>query len=222
MRTAPSGYRVALSTLSLVAGVAVLVALSAQITQQVLASAFVPEHYFSYFTIMSSLINIAVLLLTGIHGFRSAEDSTTWTAIRAHIVSYAVITGVVYNVLLRDIPVAAGAPIFPQWPNEVTHVWIPLYLVLDWVLNPHRSRLTWKLTVLGVLFPLAWLTGSLLRGYLTGWYPYNFLNPAGEFGSTGMLAHVGVISLLIILSLIAAGLVNRIHQNLLPKRALLS
>lgn len=221
-RTAPSGYRVTLATLSLLAGAAVLVALSAQITQQVLASAFVPEHYFSYFTILSSLINIGVLILSGIHGLKSAEDSKAWTAIRAHIASYAIITAVVYNVLLRDIPVAAGSPVFPQWPNEITHVWIPLYLVLEWILNPHRSKLTWKLTALGLLFPLAWLTGSLLRGYLTGWYPYYFMDPAGELGVMGLLAHMGVIAVLIILSLGAAALVNKIHQTLLPRRALLS
>lgn len=220
-RTSPSGARVALSTLSILAGVAVVIGLSAQITQHIVADAFIPERYFSYFTIQTSLINIAVLILAGIHGFQSPRDSRNWSAIRAHIVAYGVITGIVYNVLLRDIPVAAGSPVLPQWPNEITHVWIPLYLMLDWLLNPHRSRLTWKASAVGVLFPLAWLTGSLLRGYLTGWYPYSFMNPTGELGIPGQLAHLGIIALLIVFSLIATGLVNKIHRSLMPVRTLL-
>lgn len=222
MRTAPSATRIVFSALSVLAGVAVLIALTSQITQQVLASAFVPEEYFSYFTIITSLINIVVLVLTGLHGFRTATDAKGWTAIRAHIVAYAVITGVVYNVLLRNIPVAEGSPVFPQWPNEITHVWIPLYLVLDWLINPHRSRLSWKLSSLGVVLPLAWLAGSLLRGYLTGWYPYGFMNPTGELGVFGVVSHLGLIALMIIFSLSATALINQIHQNLRPKPVLLA
>ena len=220
-RTSPSGYHVALSTLSLLAGMAVLIALSAQITEQILASVFVPEHYFSYFTIQTSLINIGVLVLSGIQGFQTPHDSARWTAIRAHIVAYAVITAVVYNVLLRDIPAAPDSAGLPQWPNEITHVWIPAYLLVDWLVNPHRTRLTWKASAVGVLFPLAWVTGSLLRGYLTDWYPYAFMNPTGELGVPGVLAHLGVIALLIIFSLVATGLINKIHRNLRSDEPLL-
>jgi len=220
-RTTPSFFRVALSLLSLLAAVTILVALSAQITEQVLIDAFTPEHYFSYFTIQTSLINIGVLALTGIHGLQSARDSVRWTAVRAHIVSYAVITGIVYNVLLRDIPVEPGSPVLDQWPNEITHVWIPLYLLVDWLVNPHRSEIRWKAYALGLVFPLAWLVFSMVRGFLTDWYPYYFMNPDYEFGLPGLLAHLGVIALMIIFSLTATGLINRIHSTLKPRRELM-
>lgn len=219
-RTTPSILRVALSWMSLLAGAVVVIALSAQITEQVLAGSFRPERYFSYFTIQTSLINIGVLLLTGLHGLRSARDSQRWTAIRAHIVSYAVITGAVYNLLLRDIPVEPGMPVLEQWPNEITHVWIPLYLVLEWIINPDRAHLTWKALSTGVIFPLAWLGFSLTRGQLTGWYPYDFMDPTGPLGIPGQLAYLGVIGLIIILMLVATGLLNRIHQNFLPSKTL--
>jgi len=215
-RTTPSVLRVALSWFSLLAGVSVLVALSGQITEQVLVGSFRPERYFSYFTIQTSLINIAVLLLTGLHGLRSARDYRHWTAIRAHIVSYAVITGVVYNLLLRNIPAEPGMPVLQQWPNDITHVWIPLYLVLDWLVNPERSYLSWKALSAGIIFPVFWLGFALVRGQLTGWYPYSFINPAGELGVPGQLAHVGVMGLIIILTLVATGLINRIHHSLSP------
>lgn len=219
-RTTPSVFRITLSWISLLAGVLVLIALSAQITEQVLAGSFRPERYFSYFTIQTSLINIGVLLMTGLHGLRSARDSHNWTTIRAHIVSYAVITGAVYNLLLRDIPVEPGSPVLQQWPNEVTHVWIPLYLVLEWLINPARAHLSWKALSAGMVFPLLWLGFSLTRGQLTGWYPYEFMDPAGPLGVPGQVAHLGVIGLIIILMLVATGLLNRIHQNLAPSKTL--
>jgi hypothetical protein len=139
---APSGYRVFLALLNFLAATAAIAALTVQITDQVLNDAFVPERYFSYFTIQTSLANIVVLVLGGSVGLQSARDSRGIAALRANFVAYAIITGAVYNVLLRDSPGAEGAYLSPiQWPNEITHVWIPLYFALDWIVNPHRLKL---------------------------------------------------------------------------------
>jgi hypothetical protein len=215
-RTKPSVYRVVFSLLSLLAAVTVVVALTVQIAEQVATNRFVPESYFAYFTIQSSIINVVVLLASGLHGFSTTKDSTNWTAVRAHIVAYAVITASVYNLLLRDVVVDSSAPPLLQWPNEITHVWIPLYLVLDWILNPNRSHLPAKALSLGVLFPLLWVLFTLGRGEITGWYPYQFMNPDSEMGVIGQVTHLGVIGLLIILTLIGTGMVNRIHDKLTP------
>jgi hypothetical protein len=194
----------------------VVIALTVQIAEQVATNRFVPENYFAYFTIQTSIINIVVLLMTGLHGFGTTKDSRNWTAVRAHILAYAVITASVYNLLLRDVVVDPTAPPLLQWPNEITHVWIPLYLVLDWILNPHRSQLSPKALALGVLLPLLWVLFTLGRAELTGWYPYEFMNPRSEMGMIGQATHLGVIGLLIILTLIGTGMVNRIHDKLIP------
>ena len=218
---APSLYRVVLALLNFVAAIVIVAALAVQITDQVLNGAFVPERYFSYFTIQTSLANIVVLVLTGIVGLQSARDTRALAALRANFVAYAIITGAVYNALLRDLPSAEGAYVSPiQWPNEITHVWIPLYFALDWILNPHRHKLPGWTMVAGLAYPLAWFTFTLTRGELTGWYPYAFLNPTGAAGWTGVWTYAAGIALIIVALVSATALVNLIHHNLHPANKL--
>ncbi len=218
---APSGYRVFLALLNFLAATAAIAALTVQITDQVLNDAFVPERYFSYFTIQTSLANIVVLVLGGSVGLQSARDSRGIAALRANFVAYAIITGAVYNVLLRDLPGAEGAYLSPiQWPNEITHVWIPLYFALDWIVNPHRHKLPGWTMITGITFPALWLAFTLTRGYLTGWYPYAFLNPGGTAGWVGVGVYAAGIGVLIITLVSAAALVNLIHHKLHPDNQL--
>ena len=218
---APSLYRVVLALLNFVAAIVIVAALAVQITDQVLNGAFVPERYFSYFTIQTSLANIVVLVLTGIVSLQSFRDTRAVAALRANFVAYAIITGAVYNALLRDLPSAEGAYVSPiQWPNEITHVWIPLYFALDWILNPHRHKLPGWTMVAGLAYPLAWFTFTLTRGELTGWYPYAFLNPTGAAGWTGVWTYAAGIALIIVALVSATALVNLIHHNLHPANKL--
>lgn len=217
----PSTYRVILALLNFVAAAAVVAALAVQITDQALNDEFIPERYFSYFTIQTSLANIVVLVLTGIIGLQSVRDSSAMAALRANFVAYAVITGAVYNALLRDLPAAEGAYVSPiQWPNEITHVWIPLYFALDWILNPHRHKLPSWTMIAGIAFPLAWFAFTLTRGQITGWYPYAFLNPSGPAGWPGVWAYAAGIAVIIIALVSATALVNLIHHNLHPANKL--
>jgi hypothetical protein len=217
----PSIYRVFLALLNFVAATAIVAAITVQITDRVLNNAFIPEQYFSYFTIQSSLANIFVLVLAGIVGLQSVRDSGAMVALRANFVAYSIITGAVYNVLLRDLPAAEGTYASPiQWPNEVTHVWIPLYFALDWILNPHRHKLPGWTMLVGIAIPLAWFAFTLTRGELTGWYPYAFLNPDGPTGWTGVWIYAAGIGVIIIALVSATALINLIHHKLHPANQL--
>lgn len=210
-----SPYRTILSAANLLAAGAVIVALTVQIMNRVANDAFSAEEYFSYFTILTSLGNIVLFIAAGLYGLQSNRDTRLLSAVRASFVVYAIITAAVYNLLLRNLPTEEGVWVSPvQWPNEVTHVWIPLYLVLDWALNPSRARLPSLTAVLGLSFPLAWLAFTLVRGDLTGWYPYAFLNPTSEAGWPGVALYAGGIAVVIVVTFIAVTLVNLIHHKL--------
>ena len=107
--------------LSLVAGLSVLASIVWQVTDQVAAGRFQPTEYFAYFTIQTALINIVVLVVGGLLAFRTPIDPPLYSAIRASVFAYAVVTGVVYNLLLRGIPNDDGY-VAPPWPNENLHV----------------------------------------------------------------------------------------------------
>ena len=191
-------------------GVAALVAaaLAVMIGDQVRHDAFVPEEYFSYFTIQSSLLNVVVLAVGGYALLRSGGVSTRYAMARASVVAYGVVTGVVYNALLRGIDPEPGAFVSEiGWPNEVVHVVVPVYLAVEWVLNAHRPRLPRSVIGVALVYPLLWVVFALVRGGLDGWYPYDFLDP-GTAGWLGTAAYVVGIAAFIAALVAGARAVN--------------
>lgn len=183
--------------LSLAASATVFAALVTQITDQISVGRFEPTEYFAFFTIQTAMINIVVLAAGGIMALRAERDTQLYTAIRASVFSYAIVTGVVYNLLLRDVPNDDGY-VGPWWPNEALHVWIPVYIAVDWMLATGRARIAWSAMWLAVSYPLIWVGVTMLRGAADGWYPYPFLEPFGPNGVPGVVAHVVAIAAFII------------------------
>lgn len=167
--------------LRLAAGLTLAVALAFQIIEKVANNDMVADQYFSYFTVQSSLIAAVALVVGGIVALRLPVDTVLYTVVRMSVFSYAVVTAVVYNVLLRGIPEEGF--IESRWPGELMHVWIPLFIALDWFVSPGRPALRWTGLRFVVIYPLAWLAFTMLRGAATGWFPYPFLEP-----STGVLS----------------------------------
>lgn len=198
--------------ISIVAGLIVLAALITQITDQVSVGRFEPTEYFAYFTIQTAMINIVVMIAGGIMALNLERDTPLYTAIRASVFSYAIVTGVVYNLLLRDIPTDDGY-VGPVWPNESLHVWIPIYIALDWLLTPGRVRIAWSTLWLAVSYPLAWVGVTMLRGGATGWYPYPFLEPEGPNGVVGVVTYVVAIAAFIVVLAALAVVINRVHTR---------
>jgi hypothetical protein len=211
----PGSTRVSIGVVSLVAAVTVVAALTTQITDQVLNGAFVPEEYFSYFTIQTSLANLVALVAGGIFSLQSSIDTLKLAVVRQALFSYAIVTGVVYNLLLRGLPTEPGEFVSQYtFPNEILHVVMPIFLALEWLLNPHRPRLpTWSILV-GVAYPVTWAIGAVVRGHFSGWYPYDFLDPGEPAGWAGVWIHIGAIALAIILLLSLALGVNRLYARL--------
>jgi len=172
---APGSARRAAGILRLLAALAVFSTIVIQISDRVINNAFDPSEYFSYFTIESVLINIVVLSVGGAYALRTQRDTALLTAIRLSTVAFAVVTAGVYNLLLRNVPYEGFVGL--QWPNEVLHVWIPLFIVLDWFLSPGKPALPWKAAWAVLVFPVAWISYTLIRGAFTDIYPYPFLDP---------------------------------------------
>jgi hypothetical protein len=199
----------------------VLWSVAFQIIDRVSNAVFAPGEYFAYFTIQSMLMCVVVLAVGGYVAWRTPHDTRLFTIVRVSVLSYAVIACLVYNALLRDLPSTPGYA-WPIWPNEVLHVWAPILLVVDWILAPGRQRLRLRAALWALLYPLAWLAFTMVRGALTGWWPYPFLNPTGPNGVGGVVIYVVGIALVIwliaFLGLLLAKLVTR-HPAPIPLTA---
>jgi hypothetical protein len=200
--------------ISILVSALITVALVVQIWEQVDRQTLIPEHYFSYFSIQTSIANIAILMASGIIGFQSRRDRPGLVVFRALIVGYSVITMAIYNLLLRSVLEETLPDAAAPWPLEVLHVGVPIYLALDWILNPHRSKLTWWFLPLGALYPAIWFGASILQGSTSGWYPYEFLDPTGDGGWRDVLMFLGMMGIFAFVIFTVLVLINRVHQRL--------
>ena len=167
---------------------AVIAQLASSIGQTARADGSIPgliANFLSFFTIDSNIAAVVVLAIGAVLLVTRSDDDPGWfTALRAAVVTYMVTTGVVYNLLLRNIPLPQGQTV--AWSNEVLHVIAPLYLLLDWLFAPGRAPLRRRVVWGIAAFPIVWAVYTLLRAPIaaepiTGkqpWYPYPFLNPA--------------------------------------------
>lgn len=171
--------------LRMAAGLGLAATIGIQIGDRVANGAFDPWEYFSYFTIQTSLFTIVVLVVGGVLALRLPRDPLLFTTVRMATLSYAIVTAGVYNGLLRFIPSTDTFQAL-SWPNEVVHVWVPLILLIDWLVVAGRPALPWRSLWVVPVYPVAWAVYTFIRAGASGGviYPYPFLDPAtGGWGS---------------------------------------
>ncbi len=178
--------------LRIAAALLVAASIATQVVDETINGDFAWYEYYSYFTIQSSLINVGVLLIAGWSALRRADESELVTSLRMAVTGYAVVTAIVYAALLRGV-VSDGFVGIP-WPNEVIHVIVPVYLVVDWLVAPGRTPLSWRRLWFVAAYPLAWVAFTIIRGLLTTWYPYPFLEPDGPAGWGGVSLYILAIA----------------------------
>jgi hypothetical protein len=168
--------------------------------------------FFSFFTIESNVAAAVVLAVGAVLLVvrKGADDTALYTVTRAAVVTYMVVTGIVYNLLLRGIELPQGSTV--GWSNEILHAVAPVYLLLDWIFAPGRvalgARRIWPILV----FPIVWVVYTLVRGPLVAdavygndfWYPYPFLNPNTSANGYLSVAFY-VILIAAVIGLVAAG-----------------
>jgi hypothetical protein len=192
--------------LRILAGAAIVVAIVGQFVQ---SWSMVPDrlfflvNFFSYFTILSNALSAIVLFVGAWYAFTRTVDPAWFTLVRACAATYMATTFVVYNLLLRGISLDQATTV--PWSNEILHVWAPLCIVADWVLAPGRRRISWQRLWSIAVFPIVWVVYSMIRGAITGWYPYPFLNPAQDAGYGGVVVYVIAIAAFILL--VGAGII---------------
>lgn len=162
--------------------------------------ATIVSNFFSFFTILSNAAAAVVLLWAAVWFWtrgrdQDAEPAGLATALAA-VTTYMVITGIVYNLLLRGYQLEPGAVV--PWSNEVLHLIGPLFLLADLFVGPRRRALSWRSLWWIVAFPIVWVGYTMVRGPQitnpgTGdpfWYPYPFLNPNNPGGWSSVVVYV--------------------------------
>jgi hypothetical protein len=146
----------------------------------------VGANFLSFFTIQSNVLAAVVLAIAGVWALRQKDAvrvEPRWLAtLLACAATYMIVTGIVYNVLLRGVQLPQGATLW--WSNEVLNLVAPLFLLADVLFAPRQRALPWSTVVVAAVYPIAWVVYTLARSEFiiapaTGehwWFPYPFLN----------------------------------------------
>jgi hypothetical protein len=200
-------YRVGFALLTLVAIAAQLIDLAGR-------GVLNPANFFSYFTIQSNLIGIAVFLI-GAARLR-ATRSVGFDIVRGASVLYLTVTFIVFALLLSGTDVDTAIP----WVNSVVHQVFPIVVIADWLIDPPAARITVRQSLVWLVYPLIWTAYTLVRGALVGWYPYPFLDPANGGYLTVAAYVVAILVFGAILCALLAWVGNLAASRLRPASAL--
>ena len=146
--------------------------------------------YLAFFTVLTNLL-VAVTLSAPLLAPRSYWGAMSARPETINGVSVNILlVGIAYNVLLRNTWSPQGA----QWlVDELLHDVIPLLFAgYAWVLSQERlgafvPRLAWA------LWPIAFFAYALVRGAVSGFYPYPFINVT-HLGYGGVLVNaIGIL-----------------------------
>ncbi|SKC46438.1 hypothetical protein SAMN06296058_0531 [Pseudoxanthomonas indica] len=142
--------------------------------------------FFSYFTVESNLL---VLFSAASLAWNPQQDGRLWRVLRLDALLGIAVTGIVFATVLSGLVHHSG---IGTWVNAGFHYLSPLLALLGWCLFGPRPRIDGRTLVLAFVWPVAWLAYTLIRGALTAWYPYPFLN-ANELGYARVALNIAII-----------------------------
>jgi hypothetical protein len=164
----------------------------------------------SYFTIQGNLL---VAVVTTQLARDPLRDGPAWRVLRLAAVVGIFVTGVVHFALLRPLLDLDGA----DWlADKLLHMVVPVLAMIGWALFGPRPRIELREIRLTLVWPLAWLGWTLVVGWLSGWYPYPFLDHREEHGTMGVVLTSAAITVFFLLLLALGRYVDQRAQPAPP------
>ncbi len=151
-------------------------------------------NFFTFFTILSNLLAMAVFFEGGRRQLAGAPPvPDLW---RGAAVVYMAVTYIVFAVLLRDLQEELQTHV--EWVDSVLHRVMPIAVMADWLVAPPRVTIAFRRALVWLAFPLAWTAFTLVRGAIDGRYPYPFLDPANGGYDVVALYCAGIFALFLV------------------------
>jgi hypothetical protein len=152
-------------------------ALVTELTALVERGRFNAANFFSFFTVQVNIVVCSTFLLSAV--LTMDGKGRQWLAtLRAAATMYILVVGIGFAALLSGLENVALTAV--PWDNTVLHYIIPIVTLADFVIDRPRLNSGFRKNLVWLLFPVAYATYSLIRGRITGWYPYPFLSPVAK------------------------------------------
>ncbi|HUZ95265.1 MAG TPA: Pr6Pr family membrane protein [Edaphobacter sp.] len=191
-------------------GILTLAALATAFIDSVIHTGNSAVNFFSYFTILTNLFVAIVLIVSASNLIRHRDPTEADDILRGSATVSIAIVGLVFGLLLSHL----DSGMVP-WTNFVLHYLTPVAMVLDWLIQPPKAKLVPRHIWFWVIYPIAYLVYSLLRGAFTNWYPYWFIDPGKSPGGwTGVAVHSAAITIAFLaVSFVLLWLGNSLSRN---------
>ena len=147
--------------------------------------------FIGYFTVLSNIL-VAVVAWTLALG--RDKEGAAWRTLRLTSLVAIAVTGIVHWFLLRPLLDLEGADYLA---DTLLHVAVPLVAVIGWVVFGPRGRVRGRDVLASLVFPIGWLAYTLVRGAITGFYPYPFLDADAEGYAAVALISVAIAVLFV-------------------------
>ena len=149
--------------------------------------------FVSYFTIEANILVVLVLAAFALRG----RNWLVHPFVRTAVATYITVVGLVYVIVLRPLWSPQGV----QWVvDALLHYVMPLAYIAFWAEAVRKTGLRRVDPLLWLVYPLFYCAFVLIRGDLSGFYPYPFLDVArlgyravalNIFGTLGVFVVVG-------------------------------
>ncbi|SHN10587.1 Pr6Pr family membrane protein [Mucilaginibacter sp. OK098] len=128
---------------------------------------------YSYYTILSNLLMVVCLTIILIAPTSALGHFFLKRTVLTSIALYITIVALIYNIVLRNLWHMEG--LF-KLANELLHVVNPILFIIYWFAFVPKAGLKYRDVLPWLWFPLIYFIYVLIRGAISGDYPYPFLN----------------------------------------------
>lgn len=155
----------------------------------------------AYFTVLSNLTALVLMLNTAITGHISAKTAGVLTVVMITV-------GLGYHILLAGIWVPTG---LAWWADQGLHTAVPILSVMWWAGFAPKAGLTGRDGLEWLVWPIGYAAYALTRGINSGFYPYPFLDLSVLDISRVALNVAGLGAMFVALALLLIGIARIIR-----------
>jgi len=183
-------------------------------------------NYFGFFTVLTNFMVDLWLILLAISIFISSDALNgflTRPFLQGFITVMIFTVGFIYCFIMFWFDIVYSASLW--WGNLANfwnHAIVPTIIVLLYFRTTDGKKLSMKNVALWMVYPLAYLIFSMIRGNKVGWYPYPFLEAGWEiYAELDINPTLGIaicIAFLFFFILGAGTLAMRIHNKRITRK----
>lgn len=159
--------------------------------------------FLGFYTILTNLLVVSVLTAAATGSRHRLGRFLTRPGVQTAAAMSIVIVSAIYNLMLRQLWSPSGWLLVA---DMIVHDAMPLLYLVYWWLAVPKGALRWPQVLAWQSYPAGYFAYVLLRGAVTGWYPYPFLDVTTLGYVQVLMDAIGVLVAFIVVALLLVAL----------------